>query len=556
MTNLFKLLFFVTSLAHAAEVRAPFPTTVDGAGAGVSLSKSIVGDASSSKVGSTAFSFIDSLGNLALPQLNSSQQLPVACVQSTAASSGGAWPVKWTDGTNTAAVKPASTAPLATDPAGVVALSPNGNQATAALQTTGNTTLSTISTALTSGSQKTQVVDASGNVQPSGDVLTRKIFTQPTDGTNNQGYTASSEAKVSVTQPLPAGTNVIGALSSNQSVNVAQVNGVTTSVNTGTSGTGTQRVTLAADGQKTMANGTAVTLASDQSGINSFLDKSASGTLSALNASVVLVTGGMSVASLNIKGTWVGTISFQGSNDGGVTYPFAADALVIPSGATLTFVSSNAQFKLPVGSFDHVQAIMTSYTSGTATAVFNAGTGGTVDRVFSTNASSNLGTSYANDGIGNPITSQPNGSQRAWDVGVNVGGVQVDPRKTWDGTNTITVKAASALPILTDTAQVVTQRPDTTGSVTQTSVSCAGTSTTLLAASTATMFISVRNPTTATQTVWIQFNGSAATAAAPSVDLAPGSEADFFAYGPSYLPTSQFNCISGGSASAVALVYK
>lgn len=33
---------------------------------------------------------------------------------------------------------------------------------------------------------------------------------KPTDGTNSQSYTASGEAKVSVTQPLPTGTNSIG----------------------------------------------------------------------------------------------------------------------------------------------------------------------------------------------------------------------------------------------------------------------------------------------------------------------------------------------------------
>lgn len=47
-----------------------------------------------------------------------------------------AWPIKNTDGTNVAAVKAASTAPVATDPALVVGLSPNGNQATAANQPT------------------------------------------------------------------------------------------------------------------------------------------------------------------------------------------------------------------------------------------------------------------------------------------------------------------------------------------------------------------------------------------------------------------------------------
>lgn len=49
-----------------------------------------------------------------------------------------------TDGTNTAAVKPASTVPAATDSALVVSLSPNGNQATAANQTTMITSLQII----------------------------------------------------------------------------------------------------------------------------------------------------------------------------------------------------------------------------------------------------------------------------------------------------------------------------------------------------------------------------------------------------------------------------
>ena len=35
---------------------------------------------------------------------------------------------------------------------------------------------------------------------------------KPTDGTNSQAYTASGEAKVDITQPLPAGTNLIGSV--------------------------------------------------------------------------------------------------------------------------------------------------------------------------------------------------------------------------------------------------------------------------------------------------------------------------------------------------------
>lgn len=122
--------------------------------------------------------------------------------------------------------------------------------------------------------------------------------------------------------------------------------------------------------------------------------------------------------------------------------------------------------------------------------------------------------------------------------------------------NVITVKISNTLPVITDTAIVTTERPDNTGTVTETSISCAATSTTLLAAATATNFLAIRNPTTATATVWIRFDGSAATAAAPSVDLPPGGEADFFASGTSFLPSSQFNCISGGTSSTLTLFYK
>jgi hypothetical protein len=37
-------------------------------------------------------------------------------------------------------------------------------------------------------------------------------FVRPTDGTNSQAYTAAGEAKVTITEPLPAGTNSIGTV--------------------------------------------------------------------------------------------------------------------------------------------------------------------------------------------------------------------------------------------------------------------------------------------------------------------------------------------------------
>lgn len=47
---------------------------------------------------------------------------------------------------------------------------------------------------------------------------------KPTDGTNSQAYLATGEAKVSVTQPLPVGTNAIGSVTVNNAAGAAAVN--------------------------------------------------------------------------------------------------------------------------------------------------------------------------------------------------------------------------------------------------------------------------------------------------------------------------------------------
>lgn len=57
--------------------------------------------------------------------------LNATVAQGTAAALAGAWPVEVTNGTSVAAVKPATTAPLASDPALVVTLSPNSAPITA-----------------------------------------------------------------------------------------------------------------------------------------------------------------------------------------------------------------------------------------------------------------------------------------------------------------------------------------------------------------------------------------------------------------------------------------
>lgn len=76
-------------------------------------------------------------------------------------------------------------------------------------------------------------------------------------GTGVQRVTLASDSTGQVT--LAAGSATIGALTANQSVNNAQVSGVAISVGNGVSGTGVQRVTIASDstGQVALATGSA-----------------------------------------------------------------------------------------------------------------------------------------------------------------------------------------------------------------------------------------------------------------------------------------------------------
>lgn len=78
-----------------------------------------------------------------------------------------------------------------------------------------------------------------------------------TSGTSNGRLEASSgSGVVRLGQALPTGANVIGALASNQSVNAAQINGVTPLMGNGVTGTGSQRVTIASDNTAFSVNST------------------------------------------------------------------------------------------------------------------------------------------------------------------------------------------------------------------------------------------------------------------------------------------------------------
>jgi len=73
-------------------------------------------------------------------------------------------------------------------------------------------------------------------------------------------------------------------------------------------------------------------------------------------------------ASIQLTGTWVGTVSFQGSNDNGTFYPILASD---PSGGNATGESStttNRLIKIPT-IYKYLRVRLTSYTSGTVNGV-------------------------------------------------------------------------------------------------------------------------------------------------------------------------------------------
>lgn len=156
--------------------------------------------------------------------------------------------VKATDGTNTAAVKAASTAPVATDSALVVAISPNSVNAN------GQATMANSAPVTIASNQSNLSVIGAG-----------------TAGTANSGV-VTVQGIASMTKLLVTPDSV--ALPANQSVNLAQVAGATTAVGSGVQATAL-RTTLATDspgivtlGQTTKSASVPVTVASDQGSIN------------------------------------------------------------------------------------------------------------------------------------------------------------------------------------------------------------------------------------------------------------------------------------------------
>lgn len=112
-----------------------------------------------------------------------------------------------------------------------------------------------------------------------------------------------------------------------------------------------------ANGNATTANSAPVTIAAD----------STTGTLTALNSTVSCITTGAGSLNVQLSGTWVGTVTFEGSNDNFATTQAITSVYL---GGIATQASSqtiNGFFSVLPQGFNKVQCRMSAYTSGTAT---------------------------------------------------------------------------------------------------------------------------------------------------------------------------------------------
>ena len=99
----------------------------------------------------------------------------------------------------------------------------------------------------------------------------------------------------------------------------------------------------------------------------------ATGSLAALNAAAPLAVQGNAGWAVDVRGTFVGTITFQSSVDG--TNWIAAAMLPVGSttnAATVTTTAAVGAWMGNAAGMSHVRAIMTAYTSGTATVTLRA----------------------------------------------------------------------------------------------------------------------------------------------------------------------------------------
>jgi len=116
--------------------------------------------------------------------------------------------------------------------------------------------------------------------------------------------------------------------------------------------------------------GTKLTINSDGS-LNAKLPTTTNtGTITAVNGNVAVATSGFATVVFNITGTWVASLTTQGTVDG--TNWFTVNGLGM-NGSTITPISSNNTLIVPCAGLLQVRILATAFTSGTVNVAYGVG---------------------------------------------------------------------------------------------------------------------------------------------------------------------------------------
>jgi hypothetical protein len=147
------------------------------------------------------------------------------------------------------------------------------------------------------------------------------------------------------------------------------------------------------------------------------LDKSGSGTVNALNGAVIATVAKNATVNFKITGTWSGTLSLQGSLDGGLTWD-SIQGYVPSSGNWTNATTTNFMVTVPCGAYTQVQLVATAWSSGTATIKYNSSLATNAIQVFSSSAAAFSAQVRNQDTAGNGITSTAETSKQSLDVNI------------------------------------------------------------------------------------------------------------------------------------------
>jgi hypothetical protein len=175
-----------------------------------------------------------------------------------------------------------------------------------------------------------------------------------------------------------------------------------------------------------------VVLPTDQTGINTFLDKNITGTIAALNGNVAIATNGMASVIITVTGTWAATLTFEGFD--GTNWVVTA-GLTEPAGGITESIIANGTTLVNCGGYSQIRIIATAYTSGTANIFMNAGAGPSLIEVYNDSQNPLITKSSSSDFTGTGTITALNGFVTATTTGC--GSVVFNVTGTWVATLTI-----------------------------------------------------------------------------------------------------------------------